>query len=37
MPRRVKEGFRILGAGAIGGGLAAAADAALRAGRAAAN
>jgi 4-hydroxy-2-oxoheptanedioate aldolase len=37
MPRRVKEGFRILGAGAIGGGLSAAADAALRAGRAAAN
>jgi 4-hydroxy-2-oxoheptanedioate aldolase len=37
MPRRVKEGFRILGAGAIGGGLSAPADAALRAGRAAAN
>lgn len=37
MPRRVKEGFRILGAGAIGGGLSAPADAALRAGRAAVN
>ena len=37
MPRRVKEGFRILGAGAIAGGLSAPADAALRAGRAAAN
>lgn len=34
MPRRVKEGFRILGAGGIGGGLSAPADAALRAGRA---
>lgn len=36
MPRRVKEGFRILGAGAVAGGLPAASDAALRAGRAAA-
>lgn len=36
MPRRIKEGFRILGAGAVGGGLGASADAALRAGRAAA-
>lgn len=37
MPRRVKEGFRILGAGAVGGGLAASAEAALRAGRASDN
>ena len=35
MPRRIKEGFRILGAGAVAGGLPAASDAALRAGRAA--
>ncbi len=34
MPRRVKEGFRILGGGGITGGLSAAADAAIRAGRA---
>jgi 4-hydroxy-2-oxoheptanedioate aldolase len=33
MPRRVEQGFRILGAGRAGGGLSAAADAALRAGR----
>jgi hypothetical protein len=31
----VKEGFRILGGGGITGGLSAAADAAIRAGRAA--
>jgi 4-hydroxy-2-oxoheptanedioate aldolase len=36
MPRRVKEGFRILGGGGIAGGLSPAADAAIRAGRAAA-
>jgi 4-hydroxy-2-oxoheptanedioate aldolase len=36
MPRRVKEGFRILGGGGIAGGLPAPIDAALRAGRAAA-
>jgi 4-hydroxy-2-oxoheptanedioate aldolase len=34
MPRRVKEGFRILGGGGIAGGLSAPADAAIRAGRA---
>ena len=34
MPRRVKEGFRILGAGGIAGGLSPSADAAIRAGRA---
>jgi 4-hydroxy-2-oxoheptanedioate aldolase len=33
MPRRVKEGFRILGAGGLAGGLSPNADAALRAGR----
>jgi 4-hydroxy-2-oxoheptanedioate aldolase len=33
MPRRVEQGFRILGAGRAGGGLSASADAALRAGR----
>lgn len=35
MPKRVKEGFKILGTGGVGGGLSASADAALRAGRAA--
>ena len=34
MPRRVKEGFRILGGGGVTGGLSATADAAIRAGRA---
>ena len=33
MPRRTEQGFRILGAGRAGGGLSAAAAAALRAGR----
>lgn len=37
MPRRVKEGFRILGGGGVAGGLSAPIDAARRAGRAAAN
>ena len=37
MPRRVREGFRILGAGAVGGGLSAPIEAALRAGRATTN
>jgi 4-hydroxy-2-oxoheptanedioate aldolase len=36
MPRRVKEGFKILGGGGIAGGLPAPIDAAVRAGRAAA-
>ena len=33
MPRRIKEGFRIVGAGGVGGGLSPSAAAALRAGR----
>ena len=37
MPRRVEGGFRILGGGGVGGGLSVPIDAALRAGRAAAN
>lgn len=36
MPRRVKEGFRILGGGGVAGGLSAPIDAAIRAGRTAA-
>ena len=35
MPRRVEQGFRILGGGRAGGGLPASVDAAVRAGRAA--
>jgi hypothetical protein len=35
MPRRIAEGFTILGGGRAGGGLPASVDAALAAGRAA--
>ena len=37
MPRRIEQGFTILGAGRAGGGLPASVDAAVRAGRAAAD
>jgi 2-keto-3-deoxy-L-rhamnonate aldolase RhmA len=37
MPRRVEAGFRILGGGGVVGGLSVPIDAAIRAGRAAAN